>query len=138
MLLGALIALGCAGCSAPATPAAAPRLVTVTVPAPQPSLPATTSVAAPQPQTTQQETAGCFAEYRTAQARVELCRDTSGDVTYHGPHLGGVDPTSSDIDGGGSYVIRPNNGVTYTINSEHLVIRQNGAVISDQAITRGC
>lgn len=122
---------------------AVPAPPTAPLPQPAPSTTTKTVTVPAQPKTESSESqtrhnsgdasVGCFASYATAQSTVDLCRDASGDVTYHGTSSSGSITLPAHATSNG-YETSPNNGVNYTINSSHLVIEQNGSVIADQAV----
>ncbi len=129
--------------AAPAPHPAVPAPPTAPLPQPAPStttrtvtVPEQPKAESPESQTRQgtgDASVGCFASYATTQSTVALCRDASGDVTYHGTSSSGSITLPAHATSNG-YETSPNNGITYTINSSHLVIEQNGSVIADQAV----
>jgi serine/threonine protein kinase len=75
------------------------------------------------------------AAIRTSQSLAVVCRTPSGSYYYHGERLrDGANVRLSDAvpNGGGFDVINPQDGASYEVRPDHLTIRSNGHVDSNE------
>lgn len=112
--------------SRPAAPPSPPSTVTETVPQPPAAGPAVPGTAPAGP-------SGCFAGYLTERSSVQLCAE-AGQVYYYGSSQAGSIVLPAYQVGAGTYRTASNDGYTYTIGPEQLVITQDGAVVSNQPV----
>jgi len=72
---------------------------------------------------------------RTAQSLAVICQTTSGSYYYHGERLrdgANVRLSNAVPNGGGFDVTNPADGASYEVRPDHLTIRSNGHVDSDE------
>jgi serine/threonine protein kinase len=72
---------------------------------------------------------------RTSQSLAVICQTTPGSYYYHGERLrdgANVRLTNAVPNGGGFDVTNPSDGASYEIRPDHLTIRSNGHVDSDE------